>query len=379
MADWCEGGRQPADARTLFAACRARFRAVAQLVGDGIVSMNADGGIIEANQAAEAMFGYGDGELSGRSLSTLLPERLRGGLDLALTGSVSGDSCQGSTLELAGLRRDGGEFPVSLSLTRHLFDERAVVTAVIRDLAWRMRLEQELAGQRAHLEIANQELEAFSYSVSHDLRAPLRSIQGFSRLLLLDCGEQLPESGRDALERICRATERMERLIDAMLALSRVTRSELHDDVVDVSAIVQAALHDLRRHDPARHVEALIEDGVTVRGDTRLLRALFENLLDNAWKATARRSHGRIEFGTSGWFGDEREIFLQDNGLGFDAAYAHKLFVPFQTLHRRAEFPGTGVGLATVQRIVKRHGGGVRADGEKGKGAVFYVVLRGAA
>lgn len=247
-------------------------------------------------------------------------------------------------------------------------------TGILRDITWRQRAQRELAEHRAQLEAANKELEAFSYSVSHDLRAPLRSIQGFSHVLLEDCQAQLTDHGRDALRRICAAVQRMERLIDAMLALSRITRSELRHEVVDLSAIARAVAADLRKQEPERVVGIVIQPDLTAEGDSHLLRVVLENLLGNAWKATARRSGGRIEFGVSDEHG-RRAFFVRDNGIGFDPVYAHKLFGALQTLHRRTEFPGSGIGLATVQRIITRHGGTVWAVGEPDKGAVFSFTL----
>jgi len=374
MADMVDRSAQ-VDTRALLDLSQAVLRAVADMASDGILSIDTRGDIIAANRAAERIFGYGGTELAGRPLTDLLPEGLRVSVRDTLAQLMTALPPPTRTMEILGLRKNGDEFPLALSLTLCRSGAETILAAVLRDIEWRTRVERELAAQRTHLEATNEELEAFSYSVSHDLRAPLRSIQGFSRVLLLDHLEHLPADGRDALQRICAATERMERLIDAMLSLSRVTRSELHEDVVDLSAIVRAVIADLQKHDPARRVEVTIEDGLAATGDTRLLRAVFENLLDNAWKATATRDPGRIEFGVT-WQHGDCEFFVRDNGLGFDTAYAHKLFSPFQTLHRRVEFPGTGVGLATVQRIVKRHGGSVRAVGEPGHGAVFFVGLR---
>jgi PAS domain S-box-containing protein len=235
-------------------------------------------------------------------------------------------------------------------------------------------LEQRVRDRTAELATANRELEVFAYSVSHDLRAPLRSIDGFSRILLQDYAAKLDDEGRDSLHRICAATQRMAQLIDDMLDLSRASRGELRRERVDLSALARAAIADLRQIEPGRVVEVSIADGLMAEGDPLLLRAVAENLLGNAWKFTGKRAQARIEFGAlppeegAGYF-------VRDNGAGFDPTYAGKLFGPFQRLHNSSEFPGTGIGLATVQRIVNRHGGHVWAEGHPDAGATFYFTL----
>lgn len=235
-------------------------------------------------------------------------------------------------------------------------------------------LEQRVRDRTAELEAANRELESFSYSVSHDLRAPLRSIDGFSRALLEDCKDKLDERGRDYLARVCRSAERMGLLIDDLLSLSRVTRADLNRDRVDLSALVRTIAEELQRTAPGRAVEWVIGEGLEARGDTLLLRIVLENLLGNAWKFTAKREHARIEFGRQSTNGAP-SFYVCDNGAGFDMTYSPKLFGVFQRLHSMAEFPGTGVGLATVQRIIRRHGGEIWAEGEVDRGATFYFHL----
>jgi light-regulated signal transduction histidine kinase (bacteriophytochrome) len=231
-----------------------------------------------------------------------------------------------------------------------------------------------VADRTTQLEAANRELEAFSYSVSHDLRAPLRGIDGFSQALLEDYSEQLDDHGRDYLRRVRAATQRMSGLIDDLLNLSRITRSELRREAVDLSALVRSIAEQLRQAQPERHVEFRIADGLTAQGDPRLLRIALENLLGNAWKFTAKTADAVVEFGLTRAGGDD-VYFVRDNGAGFDMAYAGKLFGAFQRLHDVREFEGTGIGLATVQRIVRRHGGDVRAEGEPERGATFFFTL----
>jgi signal transduction histidine kinase len=238
----------------------------------------------------------------------------------------------------------------------------------------RDELERRVAERTTQLEAANKELESFSYSVSHDLRAPLRSIDGFSQALFEDYGDKLDEQGRSDLQRVRAATQRMAHLIDDMLDLSRVTRGEMRRETVDLSALVKNIAAELKSAEPERQVDLGIAEGIVTQGDARLLRVLLENLLRNAWKFTGKHSTARIEFGISQ--NDGKPVyFVRDDGAGFDMAYAHKLFGAFQRLHGMTEFNGTGVGLATVQRIVHRHGGRVWAEGKVDHGATFYFTL----
>jgi signal transduction histidine kinase len=235
-------------------------------------------------------------------------------------------------------------------------------------------LEKRVAERTAQLESVNKELEAFSYSVSHDLRAPLRGIDGFSQVLLEEYQDKVDEQGKDYLRRVRSAAQRMEQLIDDMLNLSRLSRGEMNIQQVNLSEMTREIADDLRGTQPERRVEFIIQEGIEAQGDGRLLRAVLENLIGNAWKFTSRRPEARIEFGVQ----QQKEMtvyFVRDDGAGFDMKYAQKLFGAFQRLHATAEFPGTGVGLATVQRIIHRHGGDVWAEGEVEKGATFYFTI----
>jgi signal transduction histidine kinase len=221
---------------------------------------------------------------------------------------------------------------------------------------------------------ANTELEAFSYSVSHDLRAPLRSIDGFSHAVLEDYGDRLDDAGRDYVGRIRNAARAMAQLIDGFLSLSRQTRGEPARVPVNLSALAATVADDLRKAEPARTATFTIAENMAADGDPLMLRAAVENLLSNAWKFTAQRPEARIEFGVARKDGKD-VYFVRDNGAGFDMTYAKKLFAPFQRLHSADEFPGIGIGLATVQRIIHRQGGSIWAEGEPGKGATFYFTL----
>jgi light-regulated signal transduction histidine kinase (bacteriophytochrome)/HAMP domain-containing protein len=221
---------------------------------------------------------------------------------------------------------------------------------------------------------ANKELDAFAYSVSHDLRAPLRSIDGFSQVVLQDYADKLDDAGRDALHRVRAATQRMGMLIDDLLKLARITRAEMKREPVDLSGIAQEIVAELQRTAPERQVEFAIAPGLKAQGDARLLRVVLDNLLRNGWKYTAKQPRPRVEFGSADVNGG-RAFMVKDNGAGFDMKYADKLFGVFQRLHSAAEFEGTGVGLATVQRIITRHGGRIWAEGAVDQGATFYFTL----
>lgn len=235
-------------------------------------------------------------------------------------------------------------------------------------------LEERVRERTARLEAANRELEAFCYSVSHDLRAPLRVLDGFSEELLRTCADRLDATGRHYLERIRAGSRRMGLLIDDLLQLSRIHRGEIRREWVDLTALAETIAADLRQQEPGRLVAFVIEPGLSARGDGSLLRVALENLLGNAWKFTGRKAEATIAFGRSEHEG-EPVFSVRDDGVGFDMAHAGKLFGAFQRLHSEREFPGTGIGLATVQRIVHRHGGKVWGEGAPGKGAVFYFTL----
>jgi PAS domain S-box-containing protein len=260
----------------------------------------------------------------------------------------------------------GGE-PCLLSVTTDINERKQAEEKLKQAL---FNLEQS----SAQLAATNKELEAFSYSVSHDLRSPLRSIDGFSQALLEDYQVQLDENGQNYLRRLRGASQKMGELIDGILKLSRLTRSEMHKKKVNLSKMVEEITARLHENQPERHTEFVISKGLSDMGDPQLLRALFENLLGNAWKFTSKCERARIEFGTT-QNGGKKTYFINDNGAGFDMTYAEKLFGAFQRLHEAGEYPGTGIGLATVQRIINRHGGSIWAEGAVGKGATFYFTL----
>ncbi|HET6338697.1 MAG TPA: ATP-binding protein [Polyangiales bacterium] len=246
-----------------------------------------------------------------------------------------------------------------------------------RELLARVNTHLELSRMRRdwseQLERSNRELEAFSYSVSHDLRAPLRAIDGFSKALLSSCGDKLDAQAKGYLDRVRAATQRMSLLIDDLLNLSRITRGELRRETIDVTRLVRSVGEELARHHPEPAVTFEVEEGLTTQGDSRLLRVVLTNLVGNAWKFTSKAPGPRVTIGRAE--GTSSVFFVRDNGAGFDMTYAENLFRPFQRLHAQAEYEGTGIGLATVQRIVDRHGGKVWAEGIVGAGATFYFTL----
>lgn len=263
--------------------------------------------------------------------------------------------------------------PQALALPRPE-ELRRANEALQAEIHERKQAEGKVRLQSAQLEAANKELEAFCYSVSHDLRAPLRSIDGFGQALLEDYGNKLDAGGKDYLLRVRGATQRMGTLIDDLLNLSRVARADIRREKVDVSALARSVAAELQKTHPERSVEFRVEAGLEAEADSHLLRIVLDNLLGNAWKFTSGHAHARIEFGNV-QKENESIFFVKDDGAGFDSAYAQRLFGVFQRLHAVNEFPGIGVGLATVQRIIQRLGGRVWAEGAVEEGATFYFTL----
>jgi PAS domain S-box-containing protein len=248
------------------------------------------------------------------------------------------------------------------------------VAGISSDITQRKKAEEDLQRYAKELEAANKELEAFSYSVSHDLRAPLRTLDGFSELVIKDYGDKLDETGKDYLNRVRKASQYMSELIDDMLKLSRITRADMYQDKVNLTEIVQSCLLELKASEPNRQIEFILPLEVLTKGDRQLLSIALRNLLENAWKFTRKCPQAQIEFGISPVNG-EKVYYIKDNGIGFNMKYADKLFQPFQRLHSEQEYEGTGIGLAIVQRIIRRHNGKIWAESEKGHGATFFFTL----
>jgi PAS domain S-box-containing protein len=352
---------------------RARLAAIVEASDDAIIGKTLDGVITSWNDGARHIFGYSAEEAVGKSIALILPPGCEEE-EISLLHALA----RGEVRRFDAVRRckDGRDIVVAVT-TSPVRDARGRVVGVskvARDITEHKRAEEALARAKDVAESASRELEAFSYSVAHDLRAPLRGMNGFAQVLLDEYGEKFDGEGRDWLQEIQLNAKRMGELIDALLSLSRVTRAELRRESVDLSALVRAVGAQLAVNEPSRVVELVVADGLRANADPVLIRALVENLVGNAWKFTARVPAARIELGATTQ-GEARTFYVRDNGAGFDMAFARNLFAPFQRLHTTAEFPGTGIGLATVQRIAHRHGGRTWAEGQVDHGATFFFSL----
>jgi PAS domain S-box-containing protein len=349
---------------------RARLAAIVEASDDAIIGKTLEGAITSWNEGAHHLFGYTAEEMVGQPIMRLIPPGREHEESLILEAVAMGEV---KRFDTERRRKDGQLVDVSVTISpvRDRQGRVVAVAKVARDITDRTRAEASLARAKDAADAANLELEAFSYSVAHDLRAPLRGMNGFAQVLLDTYKDKLDADGQDYLQEILQNARKMGDLIDGLLSLARVTRSELKRERIDLSEIVREGLARLGSLEPQRTVEVVVQDAVHADVDVRLARALFENLLGNAWKFTAKAPAARIEFGVTG----EDAFYVRDNGAGFDMAFAAKLFAPFQRLHTTEEFAGTGIGLATVQRIVHRHGGRVWAQGAVDAGASFYFTL----
>ena len=360
-----------------------RYRAVVEQSAEGLYLVDSvTRRILETNPALQNMLGYTAEELRGMELHEIVAHDRED-----VEANVERTLREGTRFirERGYRRKDGSVVEVEIAASAIDYGGKRVICAAVRDISERKRaeevtrrfneeLEDRVRRRTAQLQAANEELEALSTSVSHDLRAPLRAMTGFGRILLEDYGDGLDEAGRDYLRRIQEAGDRMGAMIDDLLDLSRLTRREMRHEEVDLSALARGVADDLRRVDPGRRARLAIAEGISVRGDAGLLRVVLENLLENAWKFTSKEPEVLIEFGAVEQEG-RPVYYVRDNGVGFDEAYADKLFAPFQRLHGEGEFEGTGLGLTTVARIVRRHGGILWAESEVGRGARFYFTL----
>jgi len=339
---------------------------------------------LSVNKGARENLGYRSDELKNMTPYDIKPDFDKDKFIEYVMPLLQGE-CNELIFETVHSRKDGTTYPVDVHLQLSRAETPFVFVAIILDITKRKAVEQELFEYREQLEemvdertnnlrAMNRELESFSYSVSHDLRGPLRSIDGFSQALLEDCGEQLDEQAIRYLNRVCASSQRMGELIDDLLQLSRVVRSDMVQKQIDLSALAEQVIAQLREREPEREVVFTNTFGLCAKGDERLILTMLENLLGNAWKFTSRSENALIEFGIS-----EMEqgaaFFIRDNGAGFDENYKHKLFEPFQRLHSNEEYEGTGIGLATVLRIVRRHAGNVWASSTEGSGATIYFTL----
>ena len=362
-----------------------RFRSSMEYSAIGKALLDSEGRIVEANPALGRIVGRSLDSLVGQTFESLFEDE-----EQSLLPRDDGKTDERGMRRATRLLRREGELPRQAQLTYAPVPgnvgEDVTGLVQVEDVTERVRaqahvqalnrtLEARVAERTRELSQANQELESFAYSVSHDLRAPLRSIDGFSRVLLERYGEQLDEGGRDYLRRVRKAATRMGELIEAILQISRLGRAELRRESVDLSRMAAEIVDDLTAGEAGRDVSVRIEPGLVATGDATLLRNLLGNLLGNAWKFTRGREHALIEFGAHDQRDGETEFYVRDNGAGFSQAYVDKLFRPFQRLHSQEEFSGHGIGLASVRRIIERHGGRIRAEGREGEGAVFYFTL----
>ncbi|MGD9762152.1 MAG: ATP-binding protein [Candidatus Binatia bacterium] len=365
-----------------------RYRIVVEATHDAVWELDPRTDVMWWNEGMTRLFGYAPDEVGSRKTwwyARVHPE------DRARVGAIERAVIAGEREHFAveyRYQRADGTYAEVLDRGSVLRDERGRpvrVTGALIDISDHMRAEREIrllnadlerrvAERTAELERVNKELQAFSYSVSHDLRAPLRAIDGFTEIVLQDYGSQLPRDVVGYLDRINASAKRMAQLIEDLLSLSRVSSTELVRRPVDLTALATTILGALCEREPGRAVEAHIADGLLAHGDEQLLRIALENLLDNAWKFTSREPSPRIEVGIATHEGS-RVYFVRDNGAGFDMAYASNLFGAFRRLHTTAEFPGTGIGLATVERVIHRHGGRIWADAAVGRGATFLFTL----
>jgi PAS domain S-box-containing protein len=357
-------------------ATEARYRQLVDSINDyAIIMLDPQGNVVSWNSGAEKIKGYKADEIIGKHFSIFYPE------EDAKSGKAEAE------LEVARregryeeenwrMRKDGQRFWANVILVP-LRDRNGALTGyakITRDLTQKKISQDEMRKNAVALSAANKELEAFSYAVSHDLRAPLRGIDGFSQALMEDYGDRLDEEGKDYLKRVRAGVQRMGKLIDDLLNLSRLTRGQMKVGAIDLSKIAHQVIDELKERDPNRRVNVKIQEGLVAQGDAGLLSAALENLISNAWKFSSKNPNAEVEFGMSEKNG-EPVYFVRDNGAGFDMAYADKLFGAFQRLHRADDFQGTGIGLATVRRVIHRHGGKIWADAKEGQGATFYFTI----
>ncbi|NNN07291.1 MAG: PAS domain S-box protein [Elusimicrobia bacterium] len=350
--------------------------ALFEFMPDATVLVRKNGEISRVNEKAQALFGYSREELVGQLIEILLPESFRQGHVGQREGFARAPRprSMGAGLELYGRRKDGGEVPVDIMLGPVTIAGEAMVIVVVRDVTERKRADTALRDRTEQLEQSNGELAAFSYSVSHDLRAPLRAIDGFARILREDYTDKLDAEGRRLLGVVCSNAQKMGTLIDELLAFSRLGRKSLEKTPVDMEALADSVVSQLRALEPQRAVTVDRKALPRAHGDAGLLQQAMANLVSNALKFSRNKSDARVEIGVSEQ-PDGAAYYVADNGAGFDMKYYAKLFGVFQRLHGADEFEGTGVGLALVQRIILRHGGRVWAEGRPGEGATFYFTL----
>jgi PAS domain S-box-containing protein len=355
---------------------RTRYGEVLDSTPDGIIIVEPTGAIVFASLQAEVLFGYGRDELTGLPMETLMPQHFRPSHVQHRSNFFSQPRTRpmGMGLELFGLRKDGSQFPVEISLSPLKTDEGMLVMSAIRDITQKKHAEQLMQERSRELEAANNELGAFSYSVSHDLRAPLRAINGFCRIIMEEYTQGLPPELVRFLQLIATNSSHMGVLVDDLLKFSQLSRQQFQPRSIAMTALARATLEETMTAEDRKNFVTEVKEMADCSGDIVLMKQVWTNLISNALKFTRGSAAPSIEIGERRMDGAPT-YYVKDNGAGFDMQYAHKLFGVFQRLHRSEEFEGTGVGLALVQRIVLRHGGTIRAESELGKGSTFYFTV----
>jgi PAS domain S-box-containing protein len=351
----------------------ARFRGLLEAAPDAMVCADSGGQIVLVNAQAERLFGYPRDELAGQQVEILVPDASKAAHS-GLRAGYTADPVPrliGADLDLSGRRRDGTTFPAEIALSTLDTDQGTLISAAIRDVTQQRQARDDLRR-------SNQDLRSFSYSLAHDLRTPLRSLSGFSTALIEEYADTLGEDGRGYAQRIEAASEHMGRILDDLLHISRISEAKISLRQVDLGGEAATIAAELQRQAPGRRVCFTIQQPARALADVVLIREVLRSLLGNAWKFTSGRDNASIEFGMTPATDARICCYVRDNGAGFDPAYIHKLFQPFQRLHTTHDFPGTGIGLAIVRQIVDRHNGRTWAEGTVGNGATFFFTLQAA-
>ncbi len=355
-----------------------RYRRLVEELYSFIIGIDTGGRITFFNGFSEKVFGYSRDEVIGKPfVGTIVPPVDSYGTDSSkVMEQIFANPQQSYAVQSEGLCKDGRRiFFVWSAITVPGQGEQGIEILIDgNDITEAKKAQVELRQRAEELASANRDLESFSYSISHDLRNPLNALSSVVEILLEEYAERLDDEGRECVRHIDTGTKKMVRIIDGLLTLSRIGQQEIHREEIDLSAIVRDHLEEVRAADPERDVEAIVPNDVRAEADSRLMHLALENLVRNAWKFTAKKDHGRIEFGT--FEKDGRIVyFIRDNGAGFESRFAETIFKPFERGHTEKQYAGTGIGLSIVQRVIGRHGGSVWAEGEVGTGATFYFTL----
>lgn len=361
---------------TVFQDSEFNYRLIMETDPNGIIILNYQGLILSWNRKAENLLGYDRNEVIGSSLSDLIFPHSNDSIDQILKSLQKQPIGEKSsiTTDLVAKCKDGSTLPVGFSISGTRTSLGWMGVATLNDITNRKKSEENLKQYAAWLISTNEELESFAYSVSHDLRTPLRTLDSYSELVIMEYGDNLDETGKNYLNRIRKASQTMSQLTEDILKLSGITRAEIHREKVILSELVLSAVDELKQIHPDRQADVIIAPGMTVYGDKSFLQILIRNLLENSWKYTDDNTDIRIE---AGYFcqNGENVYFIKDNGIGFDMNFYDKLFEPFQRLHTDKQYSGNGIGLATAKRIIHRHGGKIWAESEIGKGTTFYFTF----